>query len=135
MDFAANVLAAETDAEQSSDPIPGLFKPVRDCDYQAAVSRVILEIRAEYGYKSAEALADKVGCSKSTILNGENGTGNLDAVTLLNLAMFHGGEARLKRVIGLINGCPPKQLTPFERIARANREIASALHAAESAHA
>jgi transcriptional regulator with XRE-family HTH domain len=131
MDIAANVLANETDAFQNSDPIPGLFKPVRDKDYQNAVSRIILEIRAEYGYKSAEALADRVGCSKSTILNGENGTGNLDAVTLLNLALFHGGEARLKRVMALINGCPPPLVTPFERIARANREIASALNALE----
>jgi transcriptional regulator with XRE-family HTH domain len=131
MDLAANVFATGTDVVQSSDPIPGLFKPVRDCDYQNVVSRIILEIRAEYGYKSAEALADKIGCSKSTVLNGENGTGNLDPVTLLNLALFHGGEARLKRVLALINGNPPKTLTPFEKIARANREIAGALNELE----
>ena len=133
MDFAANVLATGTEPFQSSDPMPGLFKQVRDKDYQSVVSRIILEIRAEYGYKSAEALADKIGCSKSTVLNGENGTGNLDPVTLLNLALFHGGEARLKRVLALINGHPPKPMTPFERIARANREIASALNELEKA--
>jgi transcriptional regulator with XRE-family HTH domain len=131
MDIAANVLSVETGTEQNSDPIPGLFNLVSDENYQNAVSRIILEIRAEYGYKSAEALADKVRCSKTTILNGENGSGNLDAVTLLNLALLHGGEARLRRVIALINGCPPKPVTPFERLARANREIASALNELE----
>jgi DNA-binding XRE family transcriptional regulator len=132
MDMAANVFANETCAEQYSAQIPGLFEPVQDDDYQREVSRLILEIRAEYGYKSADEMAKKVGCSKGTILNGENGTGNIDAVTLLNIALAHGGEFRLKRILALINGCPPPPVTPFERIARANREIASALHQLEA---
>ena len=132
MATAPNVFANETTAEQYSAQIPGLFKPVSDDDYQREVSRLLLEIRAEYGYRSAEELAKKVGCSKGTILNGENGNGNMDAVTLLNIALAHGGEYRLKRILALINGCPPPPITPFERLARANREIASALHQLEA---
>lgn len=127
----SNVLRSETDAEQDFEPLSELFSLVQDEDYRSVVSRIILEIRAEYGYRSAAELAKKIECSENTILNAENGRNNLDTVTLLNLALRHGGEARLKRVLALINGVPPPRITPFERLARANREISAALNELE----
>ena len=126
-----NVLRNEPPAEQYSEALPELFPLVEDEDYRSVVSRIILEIRAEYGYRSAAELAKKVGSSEATILNAENGRNNLDPVTLLNIALRHGGEVRLKRVLALINGSPPAPITPFERLARANREIAVALNEME----
>jgi len=60
--------------------------------YRAAIADVIREVKATHKLTN-EALGDTVGCHEDTIKNAENEAGNLDAVTLLNIALEYGEEA------------------------------------------
>lgn len=130
-----NVLHAETVAEQSfgrSEDLFGRVERVPSADYREAVAQIVREIKAERQWDN-EQLAEKLGCSKTTVANAENKRTNLDAVTMLNLGAIGGGQRRIARIIALINGRPDKPVTPAERIERANREIAIALSEMEGA--
>lgn len=101
-----------------------LFGRVANRDYRAAVAQMVRELKAECGY-SNERLAEVAGCSEGTIFNAENENGNLDPVILLNIALPHGGERRLKRILALINGNPERPITMGDRLDRIEREAAA----------
>lgn len=60
--------------------------------YRAAVAQIIRDVKARHAL-SNEALADEIGCHKDTVANAEDEVGNLDPVTLLNIAFRFGEEA------------------------------------------
>jgi DNA-binding XRE family transcriptional regulator len=124
MASAPNVLRQPNGGEQSFEPTAVLFGRVSNRDYRAAVAQIVRELKAERGY-SNERLAEIAGCSEGTIFNAENENGNLDPVILLNIALPHGGERRLRRVLSLINGNPEKPLTTEDRLDRIEREVAA----------
>lgn len=98
-------------------------KPTRRL-YRDAVKRIILDVQARKGLSDLE-LADLVGCHKETIENARNEENSLDVLTLLNIAYAFGEEV-IQPVRNLYLFAAVEELTPLERIARANREIAAA---------
>ena len=124
MDCAANVLRHETDAEQSFGPIPGLFGRVSNDDYRKAVSQIVNEIQGETGLDD-EQLGERLGCSEGTVANARNKRGNLDPVTMLNLGALFGGAVRLTRILALVNGTPPEEMSRADRIRRIRADLAA----------
>lgn len=99
-------------------------KPTRRL-YRDAVKRIVLDVQARKGLSDLE-LADLIGCHKETIENARNEETSLDVLTLLNIAYAFGEEA-IQPVRNLYLFAAVEELTPLERIARANREIIAAL--------
>jgi transcriptional regulator with XRE-family HTH domain len=98
-------------------------KPTRRA-YRAAVKQIVLDVQARKGMSDLE-LADLIGCHKETIENARNEETSLDVLTLLNIAYAFGEEA-IWPVRNLYLFAAVEELTPLERIARANREIMAA---------
>lgn len=78
------------------------FGPLTQSSYRAAVAGIINGIKGELG-KSDQDIADRIGCSATTVNNAGNQRGNLDAVTLLRIGEEF-GLSRLGPVMGLIGG-------------------------------
>lgn len=123
-DNQANVLNLKMVNDQSFGRAPSLFGRVSASDYRKAVSRTILEIKAEH-HLTDEKLAERLGCSKGTVQNAEHERGNLDPVTMLNLAAVFGGERRISRILALINGSPDEPETTVEKRRRLIRELSA----------
>jgi len=105
-------------------------KPTRAV-YRSAVKQIILDVQARNGLSDLE-LADLIGCGKDTIENARNEDNSLDVLTLLNIAYAFGEEA-IQPVRNLYLFAAVEEMTPAERIERANREIAKALCEMEAA--
>lgn len=119
----SNVLRAETGAEQSFEPSqPRLFGRLKSDEYRSAVAQIVQEVELEKGW-SDEQLAEEVGCSEGTIANARNKRGNLDAVTLLNIAAVSGGQPRLRPILALVNGSPPDELDRAARLRRIRDDL------------
>jgi transcriptional regulator with XRE-family HTH domain len=99
--------------------------------YRAAVKQIILDVQARKGLSDLE-LADLIGCHKETIENARNEVNSLDVLTLLNIAYAFGEEA-IEPVRNLYLFAAVEELTPLERIARANRDLAAAAAELEGA--
>lgn len=67
--------------------------------YRAAVKQIILNLQASQGLNDAE-LAERLGCSASTIKNARTESNNLDGVTLANVE-YEFGPGALDPFIGL----------------------------------
>lgn len=119
---ASNVLGRQESEPQSFGPSPHLFGRVSNHDYRSAVAQTIRELKAEKKLTN-ERLAEILGCAETTVYNAENENGNLDAVTMLNLAALFGGQGRLKHILALVNGCPAEPETPSEKFERIIRDI------------
>lgn len=118
-----NVFTAETAPQQSFGA--GIFGRVRNDDYRVAVSRIVLEVEAEFDWDD-ERLAEELGCSKGTVKNARLKKGNLDAVTMLNLGSLPGGQARLKPILALVSGPPAAEPSILDEIAEAHRRLDAA---------
>lgn len=92
MSTAPNVLRQAPQSSESDAFTRSLFGRPSGRSYRAAVAQVIREIKARKKL-SNEALAEEIGCSESTVYNAERESGNLEAVTLLNIAYRFGEEA------------------------------------------
>lgn len=99
--------------------------------YRAAVKQIVLDVQARKGLSDLE-LADLIGCHKETIENARNEDTSLDVLTLLNIAYAFGEEV-IQPVRNLYLFAAVEELTPLERIARANREIIAATAELEAA--
>jgi DNA-binding XRE family transcriptional regulator len=89
--------------------------------YRSAVAQCIRETKARHKL-SNEALSETLGCSETTIFNAENESGDLSAVTLLNLA-YAFGEETIAAVRELYLCAPAEPLTAQARIDRAIQEL------------
>ena len=92
MASSANVLR---EAVQSSDRVTmprSLFGRPLNASYRKAIADIIRDVKAREKL-SNERLAEMIGCSEGTVFNAENENGNLDAVTLLNIAYSFGEDA------------------------------------------
>lgn len=116
--------AANEREEHNSVPSPYLFGRISNREYREAVAQVVRDVKAERKL-SNERMAEQLGVSESTIFNAENENGNLDAVTLLNIAVFFGGERAIGRVLALANGNPDKTPTTGDRLENIEREVAA----------
>lgn len=125
MDASANVLRPEGADEQSFGPSPYLFGRVSNEDYRRAVSKIVKEIQLQKDLDD-EQLAERLGCSEGTVANARNQRGNLDAVTMLNLGAMFGGEARLDRILALVNGAPVEEPSILGELDRAEQAINAA---------
>lgn len=117
-----NVLGREHPEPQSFEPALPLFGRVSNQHYREAVAQTVRDLKAEKKLTN-ERLAEILGCAETTVYNAENEHGNLDAVTMLNLAALFGGQARLKHILALVNGCPAEPETPSEKFERIIRDI------------
>lgn len=125
MDASANVLRAETAAEQSFEPSQGrLFGRVANEEYRSAVAQIVKEIQLEHDLDD-EALGERLGCSEGTVANARNKRGNLDPVTMLNLGALFGGQTRLRPILALVNGSPAEELTRSARLRRIRDDLAA----------
>jgi len=104
-----------------------LFGRPSSGSYRAAIAEIIRDVKSRHKL-SNERLAEVIGVSEQTIANAESqrAENDLKAVTLLNIAYAFGEDA-IDPVRNLYLCAPAKDLTPAERIERANREIAAAL--------
>jgi DNA-binding XRE family transcriptional regulator len=83
-------------------------------------------VKAVHGL-SNEGLADEIGCHKDTVANAEDEVGNLDPVTLLNIAYAFGEEA-IEPVRELYLCAPPQvEESPSQKVDRLHRELAKAI--------
>ena len=76
--------------------------PLHHNSYRASVAAVLNALKAEFG-ESDQDVADRLGCSATTVNNACNKRGNLDPVTLLKIGKEYGVQ-RLDTVMGLIGG-------------------------------
>jgi DNA-binding XRE family transcriptional regulator len=90
--------------------------------YRAAIAQVIRDVKARHSL-SNEGLADEIGCHKDTVANAEDEVGNLDPVTLLNIAYVFGEQA-IEPVRQLYLCSPPEPLSTDDRIARIRSDLA-----------
>lgn len=67
--------------------------------YRTAVKKVVLTLQAQHDLSDAE-LAERLGCSASTVKNARNEAGNLDGVTLMN-AEYEFGPGAIDPVLSL----------------------------------
>jgi transcriptional regulator with XRE-family HTH domain len=110
MASVAKVFGENGPARESSS----LFGRPVNGSYRRAVADCIRAVKARHGLTNV-ALADYLGCSKDTVANAENENGNLDAVTLLNIA-FVFGEGAISPVRELYLCRESKPLTVEEEI-------------------
>lgn len=90
--------------------------------YRAAVAEVIRNVKSRHRL-SNEALGDVIGCHEDTVGNAENESGDLNPVTLLNLAYAFGEEA-IEPVRQLYLCAPVEPVTALDRITRIEAETA-----------
>jgi len=76
--------------------------PLHHNSYRACVAAILNAIKAEFG-ESDQDVADRLGCSSTTVNNACNKRGNLDPVTLLKIGKEYGLH-RIDPVLGLIGG-------------------------------
>jgi DNA-binding XRE family transcriptional regulator len=96
-------------------------RPTRG-SYRAAVAQIIRDVKSQHKLSNV-ALADVVGVHEDTIENAENEAGNLDPVTLLNIAYAFGEDA-IAPVRELYLCAPADPPTPVDRLARIEAETA-----------
>jgi hypothetical protein len=96
--------------------------------YKRAVAKCLNDIKAKSGLNNVE-LAEVLACDEKTIrkaLTAENG--NLDVITLLNVAYVFGEDViEPVRALYLCAGREPE--TPREKVNRLTRELQSAVEA------
>ena len=122
MASSANVLR---EAVQSSDAVTmprSLFGRPLNASYRKAIADIIRNVKAREKL-SNERLAEMIGYSEGTVFNAENENGNLDAVTLLNIA-YSFGEGAIDPVRQLYLCAPSEQPTIISRLAHIEREAA-----------
>ena len=82
--------------------------------YRAAVAEIIRLVKARHNLNN-EGLADAIGCHKDTVSNAEDEVGNLDPVTLLNIAYAFGEEA-IEPVRALYLCAPVETMTALDHL-------------------
>lgn len=113
MNAAANVLSNPRHAANTSWQRVGLFGRVKRESYRKAIAQIIRSVKAAEKL-SNEQLGEELGVSDQTIANAENEAGNLDAVTLLNIALIYGEDA-IEPVRQLYLCAPAEEPTAAER--------------------
>lgn len=112
MTLAANVLARRSRPTTKS--------------YRSAVKQVILGVQGQHGLNDPE-LAERLGCSASTIKNARTEASNLDGVTLLNVE-YEFGPSALDPVVSLGGSrCVPLHVSDNDTV-NAPIELSEALH-------
>ena len=91
--------------------------------YRAAIKEIILEIKARHNLSDWD-LAEQIGVHKDTIENAQEEVGNLDVVTLLNIAWTFGEEA-IAPVRALYLCAVREPETTIEKRKRLIRELAA----------
>jgi DNA-binding XRE family transcriptional regulator len=91
--------------------------------YRAAIKQIILQVKAQYGLTDWD-LAERIGVHKDTIENAQEEVGNLEVVTLLNIAWTFGEDA-IAPVRNLYLCAPVDPETPTEKRRRLIRELAA----------